>query len=194
MRPIPTLLFFLSLILCTSCGLISIDGSLQGLNSYYNKTKADNPNLLARPDNSFPLCELKTNETPKVYVTNAAEIASCFPKEGNAIVYIWRPNCSGKLCYSLNLVQEKCNKEKIDLFIVAEYYHTEKMEINYKTERPVFGIDTKYYRSNLTSKYLSKFRNELTGTGELNGQFLLFRNGVFYKSFKDIEDIDEEHL
>lgn len=107
MKLVPTLLLFLSLILCTSCSLFSIEGSLQGLNSYNNKTKADNPDLLSRPDNSVPLCDLKTRENPKVYVTQTGEIASFFPKEGNAIVYMW-------------FIQEKCTKENIDLFIVAE--------------------------------------------------------------------------
>ncbi len=66
------------------------------------------------------------------------------------------------------------------------------MEVSYKTERPIFGIDTKYYRTNLTSKYLRKFRNEQTNTSVPNGHFLMFKNGSFYKTFSDIEDIDQE--
>ncbi len=186
-----TLLLFLSIILCSSCGLFSINGGFRGLNSYYGRTMDENPELLFRPDNSIDICSQKTNDTPKVYMINAAQLASCFPKEGNALVYLWRPNCSGKMCYSLNLLQEKCDKENIELFIVAEYYDTEKMEINYKIERPIFGIDTEYYRTNLTSKYLSKFRFELTNKNDNNGPFLYFYNGRFIKSFKDIEEISE---
>ena len=77
------------------------------------------------------------------------------------------------------------------MFIVAEYYDTEKMEVIYKIERPIYGIDTEYYRTNLTSKYLSKLRRELTNTSDMNGHFLYFYNGRFIKSFRDIEEIIE---
>ncbi len=183
-------LIILCSILSASC---SINGSFQGLYSYYSKTKGKNPQLLFKPNASIELCKLKISDTPKVYIINAAQLKHCISKTINSLVYIWAPKCKSKVCYPLNLLQQQCDKENFELFIVAEYYDYELMQFNYKIEKPIFGIDTEHYQSNLTSKYLSEFLYELTDTTKVNGRFISFRKGNFVKSFETIEEINTQN-
>ena len=167
----------------------SIKGSLQGLSSYYYKTKSLNPQLLVNPDGSTPICEIKKSDTPKVYVINGINLKECIKTADRAIMYLWAPKCKGKFCYSLNSMQQKCSTKDISLFIVAEYYDSQLMQVNYKIDKPIFGIDVEYYQSNTTSKYLSKFVFDLTSRDEIIGRIIYFEDGKFVKSFESLEEI-----
>jgi hypothetical protein len=79
--------------------------------------------------------------------------------------------------------------KNITLFIVAEYYDNDLMQINYITSRPIFGIDVEYYQSNKTSKYLSKFLYDLAAKGEMVGRLIYFEDGLFKNSFEQVEEI-----
>ena len=56
--------FFLVIIFifCISC---SINGGLQGLYSYYSKTKSKNSQLLIKPSSSAPTCNENKSDTSK---------------------------------------------------------------------------------------------------------------------------------
>lgn len=179
-------IFFIVIIcLCNSC---SIKGSFRGLYSYYQKTKSQKPDLLVKP--TQVICEIKNTDIPKVYVINGKELLECLKSYPESIVYIWASRCRSKFCYPLNIIQQKCDKKNIALFIVAEYYDGELMDINYKIKKPIFGIDTEYYNTNLTSSYVSKFIYDLTFIKKTNdSRFLYFVNDTFKKSFDDINEI-----
>ncbi len=138
--------------------------------------------------NALRICNLENAGTPKVYITNGVALKKCIGKS-DAIVYIWKPGCSGSHCYSLNLLQDKCNKIDKQLFIVAECYDTELMQLSYNIKRPILGIDTRYYNSNLTSKYLAGFLNDMTGNGHMGSRVLYFKNGVFTQSSNSINSL-----
>lgn len=129
------------------------------------------------------------SDSTRVYLTNGKELKECMAAFDDAIVFIWQPYCHGQFCYSLNALQERCSEKHIELYIVAEYYDNAKMKMNYTINRPIYGIDTKYYKTNLTSKYLSKFLVELTGTDQMKGNFVRFKKGEFSSSFKSIEEL-----
>jgi hypothetical protein len=179
-------ILFIILSLCLSC---SINGSFQGLYSYYNKTKSKNPGLLEKLPNSFSPCEIKKNDTPKIYVTNGIQLQECMKSFDNAIVYVWAPKCKSKNCYPLNLLQQRCNTKNIELFIVAEYYDEELMNVNYNLQRPIFGIDIAYYSSDLTSRYLPGFIRDLTNENTEKSRFYRFKNGRLITSFDFIEEM-----
>ncbi|MCE7923271.1 MAG: hypothetical protein DYG98_09450 [Haliscomenobacteraceae bacterium CHB4] len=89
-------------------------------------------------------------------------------------------------------MQEYCNKNNVELFIVAEYYDYSNMILNPSIKRPIFGIDCNYYSTNLTKKYMSRFLIDLTGekiTAE-NNYFFLFSNGCLIDKSKSLEEID----
>jgi hypothetical protein len=62
------------------------------------------------------------------------------------------------------------------------------MELKYDINRPIFGIDIDYYKSSLTSKYLSKFIYDITGKIDgFENRFFYFENGVFLQSYNTID-------
>lgn len=79
--------------------------------------------------------------------------------------------------------------ERHNLYVVAEYYDIQLMQINYKLKKPISGIDVEYYNSNKTAKYLSKFIYDLTAESNLPGRLIYFEEGVFKKSLESTEEI-----
>jgi hypothetical protein len=181
-----TFLGVIILMFCTAC---SIKGSFQGLYSYYSKTKSQDPQLLIFPDTSTSICEINKSDTPRIVVINGSMLKECIKTNNKAVVYLWAPKCKGEFCYSLNLLQQKCDTKGATLYIVAEYYDTQLMQINYKINKPISGIDVEYYNSNRTSKYLSKFIYDLTLRSDMSGRLIYFEDGVFKKSVDSIEEI-----
>lgn len=178
--------FMLVLSICCSC---TIKGSFRGLYSYYGKTKSSHPELLLKPAPDSSICEMKNEGNPRVYVINGNSLKKCLEKTGSAIVYIWSPGCKSELCYSLNLVQQECDKKGVDLYIVSEYYEYGQMSLRYRIRRPILGIDTEYYKTNLTSKYLSRFLRNLGSSARFEKRFFYFENGRMTRSFSAIEEI-----
>ena len=128
-----------------------------------------------------------------MYVINGKRLRNCLSDEKLTLVYIWGPKCTSSVCIPLNIIQEECNRNNIELHIVAEYYDNRLMQINYDIKRPILGIDIDYYKRNLTSKYLSRFLNELSNTVADNSdnRYILYKNGNFSASFHSIENLIE---
>ena len=179
-------LWVIILMFCTAC---TIKGSFQGLYSYYSRTKSQDPQLLIFPDTSTSLCEISKSDAPGILVTNGSRLKECIKTNNKAIVYLWAPKCKSKFCYPLHFLQQKCDTKGITLYVVAEYYDTQLMQINYKINKPICGIDVEYYKSDRTSKYLSKFIYDLTSGSHLPGRLIYFEDGVFKRSFESIEEI-----
>ena len=172
--------------LCTAC---SINGSFQGLYSYYSKTRSEDPQLLIVPDASISLCQINKSDTPRIIIINGGRLKECIKTNTKAVVYLWAPKCRSKFCYPLDFLQQKCDTKGVALYVVAEYYDTQLMQVNYKISKPISGIDVEYYKSDKTSKYVSKFIYDLTSGSDLPGRLIYFEDGVFKKSFESIEEI-----
>lgn len=179
------LYIFLCLIGLISC---KIEGNLKGLFSNYKNTKSLSPNLIVSSDKTS-YCDSTFLDSNLVVLINHSELLECIQRHDNSIVYIWKPNCHGNYCYSPKLIQQKCKEHKITLFLVAEYFDSEKMSFNYHIEKPILGIDTHYYKTNLTSKYLKRFILGLTNQENIHNDFLRFKNGEFIESFQFIDSI-----
>ncbi len=183
--------FILSIIICltftTSC---AIKGNFKGLYSYYKKTESANPNLFLKSIKIDSLC-LYTYENlkSKIVIINGNDLKKCISQKELALVYFWNPNCKSKICYPLELVENYCSSRNIDLFIVAEYYDLDQMQVSHNIKRPIFGIDTKYYKTNLTKKYLSHFLKDIDINITTDDRYFYFKNGVFSKSYKSVYDL-----
>ncbi len=174
-------------ILCLFFGC-TIKGSFQGLYSYYNKTRTSQPGLFA---SDSAICELENQVAPKVYIIKGIDLAKCLKEQEKAFVYIWAPKCKSKYCYPINFIQQKADSSGAELFIVAEYFDSELMNIRYNIERPIFGPDIEYYKSNKTAKYLPELLADI-GVPKMNisnGRILLFENGSFVSSFSYLGDL-----
>lgn len=167
----------------------SINGSFQGLYGYQDKVENMNPDLIQRPNSS--ICNLVNPNSPTIYKINGLELKQCIESIDRSLIYIWRPNCSSSICVPPETIENLCNNRNVELFIVAEYYDLKKMEIKYSIERPIFGIDCKYYNSNLTKTYLTEFLKDVIGNPGLkvNKQYYLFENGELLIMGNDIEQI-----
>jgi len=181
-------IFFISVL--SSCAT-SWDGRFYGMYGYYKHAKKENPSLFYKLDsnqnhNSFSNKDYKN----KVIVSNGIALRQYISKSENSIVYIWNPKCRSYLCIPLEIIQNQCNSKKIDLFVVARYYDAQLMSVNYNLSNNIIGIDTEYYKSGLTKKYLSKFLYDLGGYKDDSKNYLFFKNGVYQGSYISINEIN----
>lgn len=182
------LLKILMLTLCIGLSSCKINGTFQGLYSYYKKTAKVNPNLFINDNNA--MCEV-TADSRKIILRTGQSLKNCIKDYGKTVVFLWGPKCKSRICPSLDILQRRCKEKGLELFIVAEYYDNPLMTKEYDIERPISGIDTKYYRTNLTSKYTARFFSDLTGK-ELDKDYKrmwYFENGVFVKMVSEINDL-----
>ena len=65
------------------------------------------------------------------------------------------------------------------------------MSKKYDIEQPIYGIDVKYYKTNWTKKYLTKFYKDLGINYNIGLGFIkYFEKGEYVCSFSDIDSID----
>lgn len=165
------LFLILPLTLLSSC---RIDVSLAGLISYQEKVSSASPGLIKTPSDN--ICGLEQGSPPAVFAVNGKQIRSCLSELSQSIVYIWKPKCTGIACVSPDYIQQFCRQRKISLFIVAEYYDAELMNYQYKTDRPIFGVDCNFYNTAYTQRYMKRFLADLlpNSKGAETGSFYLF--------------------
>lgn len=188
------ILLVLLLFIFTSC---SIDGTFQGLFSYYKVTKKES-NIQFIHFDDISDCSSLDYDSAKVLLADGVELRRCLEKYENSIVYVWSPKCRSQYCYPLNIIQKTCKQEDVELFVVAEYYDSYYMSRYYGIQHPLIGIDIKHYKTNLTSRYFSKFVVDLTngkykGSSKSEGycRFLEFNKGKFEDAFETIEQINK---
>lgn len=125
-----------------------------------------------------------------IIIMNGIELKSCLSLKRKSLVYIWQPNCHGKFCYSLKMIQDFCNQKNYDFFVVAEYYDLTAMKTQTSLTNSIIGIDTKYYKTNLTNKYLRKFLTDLTNSSDVYNNFFLFEKGIYMKSLNTMDEVE----
>lgn len=184
--------FLITITVCifSSC-LVHHPGDLRGLYSYYKVTKKQHPSFIQRPDSS--LCSIQPKEPFIIYKVRAEELRKCFTNNTKSLVYYWSPNCRAPVCIPPNYAQEFCSRHGIDLFVIACYYNYDKMSFNFELDRPIFGVDTEYYKTNLTDRYLKRFKADLRGENSIIesdfGRFHLFKSDSLVKIESKIENI-----
>jgi hypothetical protein len=179
----------LILICVMACGACSIDGTLQGLFSYRKKTAIASPVLLVGLQDTVSFCGLRYSDSLRVVVGNGHQLKRCLDQLPDAIVYAWNLKCHGSLCYPLGAVDAACKRKGVELFVLAQYYDVDLMAQNYGLARPIFGVDTRHYGTNLTSKYMARFLKDL-GIKEPTEHFMYFQNGVLESSFSMLDGIE----
>ncbi len=180
-----TLMLSIWFLLSTSC---QIRGSFKGLTSNREELERTKPNIIESISYN---CESSNNKKSKIYIVNGHDLKFCISDYSKVLIYLWKPNCRSKACLDLELLQNLCDSINIELFIVAEYFDLHKMNTKYLIERPIFGIDTYFYKTNFTKYYVSKFLTDLTGKklSYKESLFYLFCGPTFYKEGNQIEDV-----
>lgn len=113
-------------------------------------------------------------------------------------MYIWTPKCSSDRCIPLSTLQAYADKRHWELFIVAEYYDMPTMSKLYDIERPVFGIDCEYYKTNLTEKYVARFMKDVLEPDQdeeiKSDVFFLFEKGKLRAKSWRVNDIPDDFI
>ena len=181
------------IVLCLLLSLSAcIQGSFKGLYSYYSKTQKANPKLFLKTSNYDTIVNKINNPTEKIILINGSNLKSYLSINKNTIVYIWGPNCHSDICIPLQIIEQKCLEKGYNLFVVAEYYDLEKMQYHYNLANNIFGIDVEYYKTNLTTKYLDLFFNDIDSKmvySKISDKFLEFKNGEFVRSYENINQL-----
>ncbi len=182
------LLFFF-----TSCsGLITINGSFQGLYSYYKKTKAVKPNLFVPYNDTAKKHTLNKSNDSTIVLITGGELNKLLKTFNNAVVYMWSPKCKSRFCPSLDVLQQKCDERQIELFVVAETFDINMLQQKHKTVKTLYGINTDFYKTNFTSFYRPKFIKDMQKAKEKDdtiNRLFYFKNGQFIKSVHEIKEL-----
>ena len=181
------LLVLLLLIFIASC---TIKGDFKGLYSYFRNTQNKRPDLFITLDSSHTLNLNSAKEKNKIYIINGLQLKKCLRSNNRSIVYFWDLNCKSKICYPLELIQAHCKKNNLSLFVVATYYDAEIMSFNYELDKNILAVDTKYYKSSLVNKYLTKFLKDIDSKliyDDLN-RYLYFERDTFVNDYRSIYD------
>ncbi len=182
MRLIIVLLYVNALlVLSSSCVVLNTPGLFSGYNkleeNQKSKIKYLEINSEKAVNNSF------------VYFITGYDLKQLLKESPNALIYIWGPNCSSESCYLLSAVQQYCVKNKIELFIVTEYFESDIIEGQYTKEiqNPLFAVDFKHYKTNYCSKYMRLFKEDLLDgqvytQNDLYNRYFFFSNGKLTKT------------
>lgn len=168
----------ISFCLIQSCKLILIKGNLKGLTSNYDKTKKECRNLI---NDSFN----QTKSHPRngsVNVVNGNQLSVIIKRSNKALVYIWSPTCKSKFCPSLQFIKTQCEANFITLYIVLEFYDCSFYNQILANNLCVYGVDTKYYQTEFTQKYINKFLVDITGVDNIqmgDERLYFFENGQY---------------
>ena len=182
-----TSLLLFSILLLTSC----IQGSFKGLDSYYTKTIKEKPEIFINTKNLDSINGKFSKLENYVFIINGNDLKKCLKENDKSFVYIWGAKCSSKVCYPLELINNHCKKNNVSLYIVAEYYDSESMSYNYELDKNILAIDTKHYKTNLTSKYLSLFLKDIDNSLDYDTipeRYLYFEKDKYIKSYESIYD------
>lgn len=162
MKRISILTFIVMCLLFSTASCISIKApEIVGFVSKYKKTDKEYPGLLVKTNPNEPICNIAITDTPKVYIVNGLQLKDCLKDYKKAIVYMWAPHCTSEQCVSPTLLQQYCNEQDTELFVVAEYYDGNELTQFYDVKHPILGIDTEYYKSNFTDRYTRLFKEDL---------------------------------
>ena len=175
-------IFSLFLISSTySCFLIRIDPPDSVETTYFNSIKEDK---LKVKFGSTNFCDLKYNDT--IYSIKGEELKSCLASHKESMVYLWAPFCPSESCLSIGAVQDYCDTNNLELFVVMEKYDAEIIGLQRNPKRPYFSIDHIYHKSNFFDKHIKSFMKELIPERKVKGRYMIFIEGRFSRVSHDI--------
>lgn len=174
--------YLVTCILIASC---SIRGNFKGLYGYQQKTMAQIPEKFLQSTEDDDLCSYLIN-SDRIIITNGKKLKKCVTPE-TALFYIWGPHCTSKICYPLSSIEYLASQNNLQLYIIAEYYDSEKMSYDYGVTSPIIGIDTKYYQTSKTNNYIEKFLTDMgIKRSDSNHRYYVGKSNGTYESVHDI--------
>ncbi len=166
--------------------------NFKGLKSGYKNLSDEDKAKIIKLDESENIGELDRRDV--IYNISGKLIENYLhANQGELVVYIWGPNCSSSVCYSLEYVQEMCTNRNQKLIVIIEYFDMDQIESQKMTnlDFPLFSVDTDVYGTDFCNKYIKRFIADLLNVKKvpdelLYNRYFLFSNGSFVKAIRDI--------
>jgi len=181
------IIFIVTSILFQNCGI-----SVIGLYSDYEKLSEIDKEKIVFLNENDGICEIKKDE--KIYAITGSQLLDCIETKENVLVYIWTPYCTQPTCYPLSHVQKYCASNGLILYVIANYYDSERIFSEQESiDLPLFSMNERYYKRKLRHSYSKKFINDLLKNEKdrkkiiWNGSFI-FCNGKLVDSKINMED------
>jgi len=123
-----------------------------------------------------------------IYAVAARSLLQSMPNgTDTTLVYLWGPRCHSQECASLQSVQAICNQRNYRLYVVAEYYDIEQINLQPRLSNPILAINCRFYQTEYCDKYVRLFSGELRQGIQLAdharyGRYYLFKGNRFVKA------------
>lgn len=160
----------------------------------YIVSDPDNSGFVYQYDSKEPLPEFKS-ENPnvivfdgdidtlyydnKIYVVKAEQLLSCISKYDTAVVYCWKPSCTGPGCCSPRAFEECCIERNWTPVIYTSYIDQDQLPEESLLSIPMLFVDPHPFGSSFLSSYEERIIRRLTGTKDMKGRFMRFEKGKF---------------
>ncbi len=172
------IVYIIIVIFFSSCIITTIPGFYSG----YSELPEQEKNNIVFTEPDFDICNLQNDG--KIYAINGTQLRNCILKEPKSLVYIWSPNCQSEYCYSVDLVQEFCEKNGFAFFLISEYYDIEKLKVDKSKlkQYPMFSINEKYYKTRYCNRYSTLFKKDILSDQIFKrdykfSRYFIFENG-----------------
>jgi hypothetical protein len=146
---------FISFFILSGCIITHTPGFYHG----YDQLTEEEKNTVVFTQADSSICML--NQNGKVYAVTGRQLSECLKKNNKSIIYRWGPNCSSKECILISACQDFCNSGNYNLYVVADYYDLDKMEVQNVSDFPILVANHKYYGKNYANKLNKYFIKDL---------------------------------
>lgn len=172
------IIYIIVSIFFSSCIITNTPGFYSG----YSKLTEQEKNNIVFTEPDLDISNLQNDG--KIYAISGTQLKNCILKEQKSLVYFWDPYCHSQKCYSVDLMQEFCEKNGLALFVISEYYDSEKMKVDVLKlkQYPMFSINEKYYKTRYCNRYCTLFvkdllSNQIYKKDDIYSSFFIFENG-----------------
>lgn len=158
---------------------------IYGVYSNFSRIKKDYPDALCRT-NDYCNDSIKN----KIVIVNGNDLKACLNDKGKCVLYLWNPTCN--YYDSPDIVEKFCQKNQYKLYVILQFYEFERVKNLTKFQGAFYGIDTKYYKSNLIKSYCKKFFKDIDQNikmEDMYNSFMYFENGKFIKSYESVYNL-----
>jgi len=153
------IIYIIVSIFFSSCIITNTPGFYSG----YSKLTEQEKNNIVFTEPDLDISNLQNDG--KIYAISGTQLKNCILKEQKSLVYFWDPYCHSQKCYSVDLMQEFCEKNGLAL-----------------KQYPMFSINEKYYKTRYCNRYYTLFvkdllSNQIYKKDDIYSSFFIFENG-----------------
>lgn len=181
---ISLVIFFI--FITSSCVVVSINGSMNGITNNYKKLSDEQKSKIKKLE-SFDNLDISC-----IYEINAKQLKEEMNKYPKSIVYVFTNNCGAETCLPLGVYESYAEKNGYKLFLIMNGYSSIYKTIVQKPESQLFSINVDYYKAKIRAKYIRYFENELMGnpkkmkSKEYYGNIFFFEYGEFKNVYREL--------